>query len=260
MESSTVPILDWTVSSHMPIGQESINLKHEQQNTSPTRCPSSTKRAILLASSKIPGNHSYSNLGFKGGQASSRLDHLPQPGGESPIPHIYNIISGFGSTLSTIPPVESFISTEGIDLLLSSLKEMFQQDKRYALKTIRTQKLSGILVKGEANLEIRENLLTFGDLIVTDGALVQWSIASKESSMELQQYLGECSLTEAKAIGTRLMPHLENLLVHCFGNYILQRLIFKDVITRGKIDTCCRKHFVFLSQERKLQQSHAKPN
>lgn len=50
---------------------------------------------------------------------------------------------------------------------------------------------------------------------------------SKSTSLMLQSYVSECSQDTLQGITAKLRLHYSDLLTHCYGNYLLQRIVLK---------------------------------
>ena len=58
---------------------------------------------------------------------------------------------------------------------------------------------------------------------------------SKNSSLKMQNYLSNCTKRQAANIGCRLISRITTLIVHPFGNYVVQRLVSKDKVFESKV-------------------------
>ena len=133
-----------------------------------------------------------------------------------------------------------------IDTLLDALILKFQEARSYKLKDMSSERLPGTFTASECistplNLDLNA---------LSDKDLVDYCTKSKLASLGLQSYLAECSQEKAEAISKILTPFIPNLVLHQFGNYVIQRVTLKELgFGQAVADHCLDRFEILIHNE-----------
>lgn len=107
--------------------------------------------------------------------------------------------------------------------LLNMLKRSFGTLKSFSDKELAAEKVSGLLTE----LEPTKSRSSVSFALFGSEQLFKYCVETKQQSIDLQNYLGSCSIAEATSTGVSLGSFIPYLLTHPIGSYVIQRLLIK---------------------------------
>ena len=201
---------------------------------------SGSKQAMLNVLRKDNLDHSMLNLRFTLNRHGEAVVINPQVGMiESPkrgFSFETEILGTANTTTKNSPKSSIFFSLE---LLLDLVTANLDQSKVLSTKQQTSDHVPGAFSGPEkANIPVGLELKKQPKML-----LFKLSTESKEVSLGFQEHITDCSPEELESIALKLIDQIPGLIIHQFGNYVIQRLAVRNQVFQKAVVNHCIANF-----------------
>ena len=191
--------------------------------------------------SSIEFNHSGSNLKYgKCRRAKEPLNFVPQPLVAS------CILSDCQDTVSTgeVSGEEQPSLSQMIDQVNKVVKDRLKHDKHFRIDDgTKIEKVLFSEVLDSAISQTYDRIKPF----IERKDFAKLCMSEKEISVSFQAYIESCSEEEVKQICDWVFANMNQMIVHQYGNYIVQKLVKRSAMFQKSVATYCQTKFYDLA-------------
>lgn len=239
-------------------GLKELDLPCQWKPTLLTADLRSTQKVSLLARNLVPskaewvahrhtndveGNHQGSNIEFHETSTSRRYQGIPSICQRPEAPLSLTAGSSYGGSKGKSQKRSSqkaCMNIEDLEQLCSEMKRVLCSKGLLKETSIRE-----VAIPGTYLLEDQQISHSGKPSLMTTDSETFFTLAttSKESSMEIQCYISDCSDEDLQALSVKLQPHLLDLISHKFGSFVLQRLLVSYQPSFKVVEQLCTTKF-----------------